>query len=1156
MMIHVPGVRSAVVTTCGNCGRESPGGFQFCPHCGHRLADSPAPQTERRIVTVLFCDLVGFTARSDRADPEDVRAILRPFHALARAEIERHGGTLDKFIGDAAMGVFGSPVAHEDDPERAVRAALGIAAGIPGLAEERWGEPFDVRIGLNTGEAVVTLSAGVQEGEAVAGDVVNTASRLQSAAPVGGVLVGESTYLATRDVVEYRQLEPVSAKGKAEPLRVWRALAVRPLAALSERAAASPFVGRRDEQTLLEQTLLEVVSGPGARLVTIVGEPGVGKSRLVAEFAAALPRLVPGAFVQWRRGRCLPYGEGITFWALGEIVKDQARILDSDPLDDRDRKLESALDQLVADPAERAWMRVRLSPLVGGEGGPAVDRAEAFTAWQRFLEAVARAGPLVTIFEDLHWADPAMVAFLEHLAEHSSGVPLLVIVTARPEVHDRFPAWAGRGNGVEVSLPPLSEQETEALVSNLLFASSLPPEVRTLLLERSGGNPLYAEEFARALRERGLVDRSGRLTKDPGELGLPETLQALIAARLDTLTRDHKAVLQDASVIGREFWSGAVAFLGEAGEGVVRDALEELVRRELVRPAETSSLREQAEYTFWHALVRDVAYAQIPRAGRAAKHRRAVAWIEATAGERAGDLAEILAHHATSAIDLATAAGETDGLEDLERTAARYLQLAAVRTMTLDVAKAEVQLLRAFELTPPGHPDRPRVQASLGEAAFNTGRLEEAQQLFEQAIAGLRGQGEVREAADAMVRRAVVLEYRGDSAAGRALLSEAIELLAELPPGPELARALATSAGGLMVSGRYEETIAQADRAIELAEDIGEPVAAARAHGFRGYVRAVQGDPGGVDEQRQALEGFLELGLGRGTAIVYNNLGSSLLHVEGPQAAMDVLQEGLGFAERRGLREMVMALQSAMNTVLFELGEWDDVLLLCQEVIEEARRQGSGYDEVFAESDRAAVLAYRTGAAALDLCEPLVEQARALDETPILVKALVAGATARRASGDEPGTVDFVREVLDATGGAAVVVRAAELPQLVRLAVAANDLGLAERLLDGVDEFRLERYRLAAMTARVVLAEARAEWEPALQGYEEAVELWARWGNALERAHALFGAGRCLVRLDRSQEAGERFEAAHQAFARLEAEPAIAEVRAAMKTGPTPANRS
>ncbi|MBA3551975.1 MAG: AAA family ATPase [Actinobacteria bacterium] len=1144
---------------CGSCGQENPEGFQFCPRCGSPLAAAPEPRAERKIVTILFCDLVGFTAWSDGADPEDVRAILRPFHSLAKAEIERYGGTLDKFIGDAAMGVFGSPVAHEDDAERAVRAALRILEGIRAVNERRESDPLAVRIGVNTGEAVVTLSSGVQEGENVAGDVVNTASRLQTAAPVGGVLVGEATFRATRGAVRYEEADPVTAKGKVEPLRVWRAVGIRALPTISERPGTTPFVGRELERTLLEQTFLRALGQRAVQLVTVLGEPGVGKSRLVAELATAVPRLAPDTEVLWRRGRCLPYGEGITFWALGEIVKEQASILESDSAEDRSRKLSEVLEGLIQDPTDRSWLRERLAPLAGGEAalrgasgsapGPPVERDEAFTAWRRFLEALANAHPLVTVFEDIHWADPAMLSFLEHLAQRASDAPLLVIATARPELYDRSPAWgAGMRNATTLSLPPLTEDETSALVSGLLRATSLRPEAEALLRDRSGGNPLYAEEFARALQDRGLVDGSGRLVADLDGLEFPETVQALIAARLDTLPRERKMLLQDASVIGRVFWSGAVAFVGEADEGGVREDLYELEKKELVRSATATSMRDQPEFAFWHALVRDVSYGQIPRAPRALKHRRVAAWLESIAGERIGDLAEILVHHAISAIELYRAVGEIGGLEDLEAMAGRYLRVAAARTMTLDVAKAEEQLRKALELTPAAHPDVARVLASLAEAAFQLGRLEEAERRYDEAIAGLRGQGDLRAAADAMVRRSVVLEYRGDSAAGRALMSEAIELLSGYPPGPELARALATNAGSLMISGRYQEVHRVADRAIHLAEAVGEGGAAARAKGFRGYARAVQGDPAGVAEQREALSALLSLGMARSAAIAYNNLGSCLTHVEGSRAALDVLREAVAFAEARGLREMVMALKSGTLTALFEVGEWDEVLRLGEEVVDEARRQGSGYDEVFAEADRAAVLAHRRGAQARGLCESIVEGARPLDDAPVLLWALIAAGVARQASGDRAGTVALVEEALETTRSEPIL-RAGDLPHLVRLAVWAGAVELAERLLEDTAEFRLERYRLARFTARAVLNEAQGRLGQAVESYEDAAGRWAGFGHALEEAHARFGTGRCLARLDRPDDSRGHFEAALAIFRRLGAEPAVVDLERRILSG-------
>jgi class 3 adenylate cyclase/tetratricopeptide (TPR) repeat protein len=1109
------------------------------------MAEAAAPQTERRIVTVLFCDLVGFTTRSDQADPEDVRAILAPFHRLAKSEIERFGGTLDKFIGDAAMGVFGSPLIHEDDPERAVRAAMAILSGVAGLKQPRRGEPLAVRVGVNTGEAVVTLAAGVQVGENVAGDVVNTAARLQAAAPAGAVIVGRSTYQATRHAVAYEPLAPVRAKGKAEALSVWRAISVRTLPTISDRAATTPFVGRDRERALLEGALLETLAGPAVRLVTVVGEPGAGKSRLVAELRAALPRLAPDAAVQWRRGRCLPYGEGITFWALGEIVKDLAGILESDPPEDRDRKVAAVLDPLFADAGDRAWLRARLAPLAGGEPAGMVERDEAFAAWQRFLEAVARDRPLIAVVEDLHWADPAMLSFIEFVAGRDGRVPLLFIGTARPELYDRYPAWTeGLETALTVSLAPLSDEETATLVSSLLNSPAIPAGTRQLLLERSGGNPLYAEEFARTLMDRGLVQREGGLAKEIADLEFPPTVQALIAARLDTLTRGRKDTLQDASVIGRVFWSGAVGFIGEADESGIAADLAELDRREFVRAQPESSIRDQLEFSFWHAIVRDVAYGQIPRATRATKHRRAAMWTEAIAGERVGDLAEILAHHATSALELARASGQGEELEDLEREAARYLRLAAVRTMALDVAKAEEQLLRALELTPPGHHDRPVVLASLAEAAFQAGRLEEADRRFGEAIIGLRQSGDVRSSADAMVRRSVVLEYRGEAAAGRVLLSDAVTLLEGLPPGPELARALATSAGSLMVSGRYQEAIREADRALGLAQRVHEPGAEARAHGFRGYSRAVQGDPEGLDEQRAALADLRAAGQGRATAVAYNNLGSCLLHMEGTRSALAALREGVGFAETRGLRESVMALEDSMLTVLFEAGEWDDLLRLGTKVVEEARRQGSGHDEVYAEADRAVVLAYREGAAAAARCESVLERARPLIDAPLVLLALIAAGLARQAAGDRAGTAALVREALEVTAGESIVDRASHLPELVRLAVAAGDVALAKQVLEGTEALVLERYRLARAAAQAAITEASGEWEHALGSYPPVAEEWERWGNALERAHALFGQGRCLTALGRAEEANAALGAAGSAFGSLGAVGKQAEVNA------------
>jgi class 3 adenylate cyclase len=611
------------VPVCPQCGEENPERAKFCLECGAALAEHPsAALEERKVVSVLFCDLVGFTAASEAADPEDVRARIRPYHARLRQEIERYGGTVEKFIGDAVMAVFGAPVAHEDDAERAVRAGLRILEAIAALNEADPTLSLQVRIGINMGEAVVALGARPEEGEGiVTGDVVNTASRLQGAAPVNGIAVSEQTYGATERVFEYEALEPVRVKGKAEPLALFRPLRARArFGSDVTRAHSTPLVGRELEKPLLIGTFERSAQQRSCQLVTIVGEPGVGKSRLCAELFAYIDER-PG-ITRWRQGRSLAYGEGIAFWALGEIVKAECGILESDSPQEAEAKLEQALPG--GDP-DLAWLKARLAPLVGAGGEPA-SQEESFAAWRRCLESWAEARETVLVFEDLHWADAALLSFLEHLAEWTEGVPLLVLCTARPELYEQHPTFgANARNAQRINLSALSDAETARLLAALLERAVLPVETQQALLERAGGNPLYAEEFVRLLADRGEL---------AGAAEVPESVQALIAARLDTLSPERKSLLQDAAVLGKVFWAGALAEMGDRELREVELALHELTRKELVRPARTSSMEGEAEYGFWHLLVRDVCYAQIPRAGRAARHRAAAAWIEDKAGER------------------------------------------------------------------------------------------------------------------------------------------------------------------------------------------------------------------------------------------------------------------------------------------------------------------------------------------------------------------------------------------------------------------------------------------------------------------------------------------------------------------------------------------
>jgi class 3 adenylate cyclase/tetratricopeptide (TPR) repeat protein len=1087
----------------------------------------------------LFCDLVGFTTASDQADPEDVRARIRPYHSGLRTEIQRFGGTVEKFIGDAVMAVFGAPVAHEDDAERAVRAGLRIIEAINDLNEESPGLDLQVRIGINTGEAVVVLLARPDQGEGmVTGDVVNTASRLEGAAPVGAVVVGETTYRITENVFDYQPLEPLVVKGKNQPIPVWRALAARArLGTDIPKVHTTPLVGRELERRLLQDTFERTVRDRSVQLVTIMGEPGVGKSRLVAEllrFVDDWPDLV-----RWRQGRCLPYGNGVTFWALGEIVKAEAGILESDSPDTATAKLDAALAE---DAPDREWLRQRLAPLVGLAASSLAEREEGFTAWRRFLELIAERNPAVFVFEDLQWADDALLAFVEHLADWSEGVPMLLLATARPELYERQPAWAGgKRNATSINLSPLTAGETARLISVLLESAEIPAEVQSLILERAGGNPLYAEEFVRLLRDRGLlVKKGGALALvEHAEVPFPEGLQALIAARLDTLSAERKAMLHDAAVVGKVFWLGALAEMGSLGAAAVLEDLHELSRKELVRPARASSLAGQTEYCFWHILIRDVAYSQIPRADRIDKHRRAAAWIESVAGERIEDLAEVVAYHYTAARDLARAAGDAQAAKELEAPALRFLTLAGDRALGLDTAKAEANLARALELAPPGHPGRAEVLARWAEAARQAGRHAEARSALEEAAAEFRAQGDLIGASRTMTALANVLWHMGDPRA-REVAAEAVALLGSGLPVAELVAAYAETARLEALSGEYSDAIESAERTMALAKDLGleEP---AKALGYRGFGRCALGDAGGLTDMRRALDLSIERGQGREVGVWHTNLAVFLLPIEGPDPTLAMLRQGIDFVERRRITEFALNLRAESLMWLTDLGRWDEVVEAATELIEKLEATGSMVSVFDSRLALARVLALRGQAQeAVPLAEWMLEAGRRLISPDRRARALIVAALVRLSAGQRGPAAELLAEL---AGDAAVrrhPLFYAFLPEAVRTAVAAGDHALAERLASStVATYPYEKHAVCA--ARAMAAEAQGETEGAAGLFAEAARRWEGMGVVPERAFAHLGEGRCLLALGRSAQAYGPLNQAREVFASLGAKPALAE---------------
>jgi class 3 adenylate cyclase/tetratricopeptide (TPR) repeat protein len=901
--------------TCPRCGQENPAGFRLCGMCGTPLAAAPAPaREERKRVSVLFCDLVGFTGRAERMDPEEVRALLQPYHARVRQELERHGGTVEKFIGDAVVALFGAPVAHEDDPERAVRAAIAIREAVAG-------DELQVRIGVTTGEALVARDARPESGEGMAfGDVVNTAARLQSAAPTNGILVDATTHRATELAIEYRPHQSIEAKGKSEPVPVWGAVA--PHAPIGvERLGGAPLVGRERELELLTGAFERSRSERVVRLVTLVGVPGIGKTRLVRELGEALDR--QRHLVTWRHGRSLPYGAGSSFTALAEIVKGEAGILDSDDGDTAAAKLVATAAQVAADASEAAWLELQLRPVVGlladAEPG-AGDRSEAFAAWGRFLEGMAERGPAVLVFEDLHWADEGLLDFVDHLVDRATGVPLLVVCTARPELLSRRPEWEGENpNSVTVSLPALSDEDTARLVRALVAGSGAPAAVESRAIARAGGNPLYAEEFARMV-----VDRS--LPFD-GDDALPESIQGIVAARLDGLAAEQKHVLQDAAVLGKVFSVAALERLDPLDRPRLEHTLHELERREFIRRERRTSVAGESEYAFSHAVVRDVAYGEIPRARRGEKHRLAAEWLETLAPDRLEDQADLLAHHYRRALELGRATGVV--VEGLETRARRALRDAGDRAVRLNALGSAVGFYASALDLWPDDDERGRLLLEYGKAlsAVELG----GQEALTEARDRLLASGDAEDAAEAEAALGELLWHtrRGEDALDH--LAAAVELVRDRPPTPAKAYALTSLARLKAFANAEAEAVVLAREALEVATDLGLGVSVARALDCLGTARIALGDLHGLVD----LERSIELALAANAAVeagrAYNNLAGFVYEAGETGRAHALYEEGLALAERFGIAHMAAVFRTRLARVAYDQGRWDDALRLLDE---------------------------------------------------------------------------------------------------------------------------------------------------------------------------------------------------------------------------------
>jgi class 3 adenylate cyclase/tetratricopeptide (TPR) repeat protein len=1075
------------VAVCANCGEENPDRARFCLACGAALAAEAPAREERKVVTVLFADLVGFTGRAEKLDPEDVRATLSPYYSRLRAELERFGGTVEKFIGDAVMAVFGAPMAHEDDPERAVRAALAIRDA---LAEDA---DLHVRIGITTGEALVTLGARPLEGEGMAaGDVVNTAARVQAAAPTDGILVDEATHRATERVIVYREAGPVLAKGKEEPVAAWEALEARSRLGVDRpQGGGAQLVGRRQELDVLVDALGRTRSERAVQLVTLVGVPGIGKSRLVWELFQAVecdPELI-----YWRQGRSLPYGEGITFWALGEMVKGHAGILETDDADMADTKLRRVVEETLGDDGEAGWVEGHLRTLVGlssdvesrGDG-----RDESFAAWRRFFEGLAERSPLVLVFEDLHWADEGLLDFVDHLIDWATQVPLLVVCTARTELLVRRPGWGGgKPNATTLSLSPLSDEETARLLAELTERPLLPAETQAALLTHAGGNPLYAEEYARMLAER----------SDAGELALPETVQGIIAARLDALAADEKELLQDAAVIGKVFWLGALAAIGGRERWTVEEALHRLERREYVRRERRSSVASETEYAFRHILVRDVAYEQIPRAARAEKHRRAAAWLESLAADRSEDRAEMLGHHYVAALEFARAAGQpTDELTEPARAALRE---AGDRALALNALETAIRFYEAaLDLWPPDDAERAAALLEYGRALLEA--RSEGNEILAEASRALLAAGRPEAAAEAEVMMGELAWKHVGRDPANVHFARAEELVEGRDPSRSHAYVLAQLARFHSLAGFDEEAVRVGREALAMAEELG--LDALRVHVLV-TIGTARRDREGVGD----LERAIELGLALNTPAAgraYINLASVLFGLGDSDAARRLHEEGMAWARRFGMGGHARWLAAELAVDKFLNGEWDSALAEAEAFVADPARSPH-YMECDVVRVRAGIRMARGDIdGALADAATQLEHARRAKDPQSLYPSLGFHAFALLRGGyrsEADASADELLEFLRTAGGYAVwyielaftlaeVGRGADLGDLIgRLwdrspwsdavaALAEEDFVAAADMLGGMSVRPFEAYARLRAAERLIAAGRRSEGESQL----------------------------------------------------------------------------
>jgi class 3 adenylate cyclase/tetratricopeptide (TPR) repeat protein len=1152
---------SALGLTCAACGAENPEEKKFCGDCGAPLGEVPgdaipaaappapaeAPVAERRLVSVLFADLVGFTTLSESRDAEEVRQILSRYFDTSRRLISLYGGTVEKFIGDAVMAVWGTPTATEDDAERAVRAALDLVAAVSALGDELGAPELRARAGVLTGEAAVTIGA---EGEGmVAGDLVNTASRIQSIAPAGSAYVGDSTRRATEQTIAYEDAGTHELQGKSGLFPLWRALRVVSGArgSLKSQGLEAPFVGRDRELRLIKELFHGSADDGSAHLVSITGIAGIGKSRLAWEFYKYFDGLPQTTY--WHRGRCLSYGEGVTYWALADMVRMRCRIAEDEQGSSALEKLQAVLVEHVLDEEERRFVEPRVAHLLGLEDGPRFEREDLFSAWRVFFERLAEVNPVVMVFEDMQWADDSLLDFIDHLLEWSRSFPILICTLARPELYDRRPTWgAGRRNFTSLHLDSLSSGTMEQILSGLV--PGLPDEVRSQILDRAEGIPLYAVETVRMMLDRGVLVQDGPVYRPVGpiaSLEVPETLHALIAARLDGLAPEERRLLQDASVLGKTFTKRALAALLKLSESELEPLLESLVHKEMLGLQTDPRSPEHGQYSFLQDLVRYVAYETLSKHERRVRHLAAAAYLESAFGEEE-EIVEVLASHY---LDAYRAGPEAEGADEIKDKARQMLTRAGERAASLAAAREGQRYFeQAAELADDAL-TRADLEDRAGRMAWRRGRAEDARVFFEQARSTFEEAGLSHPAARLSARLAEIDGGEGHFGEAVERLEQALKTLSTEEPDEDVANVAAQLGRFLTLAGRFEEGAPHIEMALELAEGLDLPEVFAQALASKSVVLMRQNR---LEEAKILLEGALARAVAddfpSAAARASNNLAVVHESRDRYPEALEATQRGIEFARRIGDRVWEGQMLSGEISSLVLVGRWDEAL-----------ERGAEFQA----TDLAGVAYQLMHLIAVECLRGNAAQARArFDGQPVFEAEdmqtrstyVVYEAMLLRAEGKPRAALETLeRDLAPSLHELGVRFLTVKL-MLVEALEAAFDLGdtaKVEELLESVERLRPgDRPPLLAAHAARFRARLAVAPEDAERGFRWAAELFDELGVVFWRAAAQLEHAEWLVKQDRAAEAQLLLDEATELFVRLEAAPWIERAQRVLTQGREP----